>query len=213
MGRVSVNRRKEVMADQNRPHDASEPLSGDAAETATVDLTTEDFAAAAPSVEEALRAEITELNDRILRLAAELENTRRRAEREKAEMGRYAISNFARDLLTIVDTFQRALAAAPAEGAEATAASVAALVEGLKMTDRELLAVLERYGVRRIDPKGEKFDPNVHQAVAQFPGDQPAGFVQEVAQSGFMIGDRVLRAAMVIVSTGPAATADSRAGQ
>lgn len=205
MGRVSVNRRKEVMADQNRPHDASEPLSGDAAETATVDLTAEDFAAAASSGEEALRADITELNDRILRLAAELDNTRRRAEREKAEMGRYAISNFARDLLTIVDTFQRALAAAPAEGAEATAASVAALVEGLRMTDRELLAVLERYGVRRIDPKGEKFDPNLHQAVAQIPGDQPAGFIEEVAQSGFMIGERVLRAAMVIVSTGPAA--------
>jgi molecular chaperone GrpE len=212
MGGVSVKRRKEVMADQNRPQDASAPLSGDAAETATVDLTEEDFAAGAPSGEEALRAEINELNDRILRLAAELDNTRRRAEREKAEIGRYAISNFARDLLTIVDTFQRALAAAPAEGAEATAASVTALVEGLKMTDRELIAVLERFGVRRIDPKGEKFDPNLHQAVAQIPGDQPAGFVQEVAQSGFMIGDRVLRAAMVIVSTGPAA-ADSMAGQ
>lgn len=204
MGRVSVKRRKEIMADQNRPHDASEEPTGDAAETATVDLTAEDFA---PSGEEALRAEVTELNDRILRLAAELENTRRRAEREKAEMGRYAISNFARDLLTIVDTFQRALAAAPAEGAEASAASVAALVEGLRMTDRELLAVLERYGVRRVDPKGEKFDPNLHQAVAQIPGEQPAGFVEEVAQSGFMIGDRVLRAAMVIVSTGPAANA------
>jgi molecular chaperone GrpE len=212
MGGVSVKRRKEVMADQNRPQDASAPLSGDAAEMATVDLTEEDFAAGAPSGEEALRAEINELNDRILRLAAELDNTRRRAEREKAEIGRYAISNFARDLLTIVDTFQRALAAAPAEGAEATAASVTALVEGLKMTDRELIAVLERFGVRRIDPKGEKFDPNLHQAVAQIPGDQPAGFVQEVAQSGFMIGDRVLRAAMVIVSTGPAA-ADSMAGQ
>lgn len=169
---------------------------------AAVNLTKDDIAPA-PGVEEALRAEVAELNDRILRLAAEVENTRRRGEREKADAGRYAISNFARDLLTVADTFERALAAAPGEGEQATAETITSLLTGLKLTERELLSVLERNGVRRVYPKGEKFDPNLHQAVAQAPGSAPAGYVEEVAQPGFTIGDRVLRAAMVIVSTGP----------
>ena len=159
------------------------------------------------SVTEALRAEISELNDRVLRLAAELENTRRRAEREKADAGRYAIANFARDLLNVADVFECALAAAP-QGEAVSPDAVAGFVEGLVMTDRELLAALERHGVKRIDPKGEKFDPNLHQAVAQAPGDVPAGHVLDVAQPGFTIGDRVLRAAMVVVSTGPASASD-----
>lgn len=169
---------------------------------AAVNLTKDDIAPA-PGVEEALRAEVAELNDRILRLAAEVENTRRRGEREKADAGRYAISNFARDLLTVADTFERALAAAPGKGEQATAETITSLLTGLKLTERELLSVLERNGVRRVYPKGEKFDPNLHQAVAQAPGSAPAGYVEEVAQPGFTIGDRVLRAAMVIVSTGP----------
>lgn len=169
---------------------------------AAVNLTKDDIAPA-PGVEEALRAEVAELNDRILRLAAEVENTRRRGEREKADAGRYAISNFARDLLTVADTFERALAAAPGEGEHATAETITSLLTGLKLTERELLSVLERNGVRRVYPKGEKFDPNLHQAVAQAPGSAPAGYAEEVAQPGFTIGDRVLRAAMVIVSTGP----------
>jgi len=202
------------MTQRDRQENDGQPKTDDAESGETVDLTEADMAASdageKSSAEEALRAELTEANDRILRLAAELENTRRRAEREKAEMGRYAISNFARDLLSVADTFQRALAAAPEAGAEVSADTVAALVSGLKITDEELLAVLERHGVKRIDPKGEKFDPNLHQAVAQIPGNQPAGFVEEVAQSGFMIGDRVLRAAMVLVSSGKApATGES----
>jgi molecular chaperone GrpE len=201
------------MTDHNRPPNDGQPFDGqplseEPSEKAAVELTEDDLAAneaeAASSVEEGLRAELTELNDRILRLAAELENTRRRAEREKAEIGRYAIANFARDILNVADAFERGLAAAPEDGAEISAETVLAFVEGLKLTDRELMAVLERHGVRRVEPKGEKFDPNLHQAVAQVPGDQPAGFVETVAQPGFMIGDRVLRAAMVVVSTGPA---------
>ena len=148
---------------------------------AAVNLTKDDIAPA-PGVEEALRAEVAELNDRILRLAAEVENTRRRGEREKADAGRYAISNFARDLLTVADTFERALAAAPGEGEHATAETITSLLTGLKLTERELLSVLERNGVRRVYPKGEKFDPNLHQAVAQAPGSAPAGYVEEVAQ-------------------------------
>ncbi|MBB5517978.1 nucleotide exchange factor GrpE [Amphiplicatus metriothermophilus] len=151
---------------------------------------------------ETLRNALAELNDKVLRLAAELENTRRRAEREKADIARYAIAGFARDLLTVADNFERALAAAPSADDAVPAEAFAAFLEGLKMTDRELIATFERHGVRRINPKGEKFDPHLHQAVAQAPGETPAGHVLDVAQPGFVIGDRVLRAAMVVVSTG-----------
>ena len=152
---------------------------------------------------DAARAEVAELNDRILRLAAELENTRRRGDREKQDASRYAIANFARDMLGVADTFERALAAAPAEDGSASGETIAAFVSGLKLTDKDLMTALERHGVKRINPVGEKFDPHLHQAVAQAPGPAPAGFVLEVAQPGFVIGDRVLRAAMVIVSSGP----------
>lgn len=153
----------------------------------------------------ALETEIADLNDKVLRLAAEVENTRRRGEREKADASRYAIATFARELVAVVDTFERALETAPAEGAAANPEAVSSFVTGVRMTERTLAAALERHGVRRIDPKGEKFDPNLHQAVAQAPArGVPAGFVAETAQPGFVIGDRVLRAAMVIVSTGDA---------
>ena len=160
----------------------------------------------------ALEAEIADLNDKILRLAAELENTRRRADKEKADASRYAIAAFARDLLIVADTFERALDNAPADDGAANAESVSGFVTGVKMTERALAAALERHGVRKIDPMGEKFDPNLHQAVAQAPAPGvPAGFVAQTAQPGFTIGDRVLRAAMVIVSTGEAPQAESGA--
>lgn len=154
--------------------------------------------------------EITELNDRILRLAAELENTRRRAAREKADAGRYAIANFARDMLAVADNFERALRAAGVSGEElpeGRSEAFKGLVSGIQMTEKELLSVLERYGVHRVEPAGEKFDPNLHQAVAQVPGGSiPAGHVVDVAQPGFTIGERVLRAAMVTVSSGATAS-------
>lgn len=155
-------------------------------------------APAADAVIGGLQDEVVKLNDRVLRLAAELENTRRRAEREKTEAGRYAIASFARDLLGVADTFGRALAAAPAVADEATRV----FVEGVRLTEKELLSAFDRHGVKRIEPKGEKFDPNLHMAVAQAPGPVPAGHVLDVAQPGYTIGDRVLRAAMVVVSTG-----------
>lgn len=153
-----------------------------------------------------LEAANAELNDRILRLAAELENTRRRADREKTDASRYAIASFARDLLNVADSLDRALNNAPAENGETNAETVSGFVTGVKMTERALAAALERHGVKKIDPKGAKFDPNLHQAVAQAPAaGVPAGYVAETAQPGFVIGDRVLRAAMVIVSTGEGA--------
>jgi molecular chaperone GrpE len=156
----------------------------------------------------ALENEVAALNDRILRLAAELENTRRRADREKQDASRYAIASFARDLVNVADIFDRALQTLPADPAEASPETLSGFAAGVRMTERSLIAALERHGVKKIDPKGEKFDPNLHQAVAQAPAAGiPAGHVAETAQTGFVIGDRVLRAAMVIVSTGePAAT-------
>lgn len=167
-----------------------------------VELTEADRAGESGEIEK-LTGQVAELNDKILRLAAELENTRRRAEREKQDAGRYAIASFARDLLRVADTFERALGAMPEDPATASSETLSAIVAGVKLTDKELLSTLERHGVRRINPKGEKFDPNLHQAVAQAPGDAPAGHVLDVAQPGFVIGERVLRAAMVVVSTGP----------
>lgn len=150
-----------------------------------------------------LEATNAELNDRILRLAAELENTRRRGEREKADASRYAIASFARELLVVADTFERALETAPGETDTANGEAISSFITGVKMTERTLIGALERHGVRKIDPVGEKFDPNLHQAVAQAPAPGvPAGHVAVTAQPGFIIGDRVLRAAMVIVSTG-----------
>lgn len=154
----------------------------------------------------AAKEEINALNDRVLRLAAELENTRRRAEREKADAGKYAISGFARDLIGVLDNFERALRAA----GDSEDASVKSLVDGLRMTEKELLGTLARHGVNRVSPEREKFDPNLHQAVAQIPHpDIPPGHVVDVAQAGFTIGDRVLRAAMVTVSSGPGETGSS----
>ena len=148
-------------------------------------------------------AQIAELNDRFLRLAAELENSRRRAEREKKDAGKYAIAELARDLVAVADNFDRALRFLPADPADIQRDSVEGLVTGLRMTEKELLSVLQRYDVKRIFPEGERFDPNMHQAVAQVPGNGiPQGFVVNVAQPGFTIGERVLRAAMVTVSLG-----------
>lgn len=186
-----------------------------------VDLREEDRASEDSADTDAREKEIAELNDRILRIAAELENTRRRAEREKGDIGKYAIANFARDLLGVADNFERALRAAGDENAAPTAEAVSGLIAGLRMTEKELLTVLERHGVHRVAPEGEKFDPNLHQAVAQVPGGNiPTGHVVDVAQPGFTIGDRVLRAAMVTVSSGasagnddgePGATIDTKA--
>ncbi|MEM9496033.1 MAG: nucleotide exchange factor GrpE [Pseudomonadota bacterium] len=146
--------------------------------------------------------EIEKLKDQMLRLAAELENTRRRAERDKVDVARYAITEFARDLLGVADNFTRALDAADG-AADDPATALTSLIDGLRMTEKSLLSAFERHGLKRIDPKGEKFDPNLHQAVAHAPGGViPAGHVVDVAQPGFMIKDRVLRAAMVMVSSG-----------
>jgi len=169
------------------------------------DIASDDSAALA-----AAQDEIAALNDKVLRLAAEVENTRRRGEREKADAGKYAIANFARDLIGVADNFERAFRAAETDKGD----GVAALIDGLKMTEKELLSVLERHGVRKVAAEREKFDPNLHQAVAQLPhADIPSGHVIDVAQQGFTIGDRVLRAAMVTVSSGPSGAQAAPSGE
>ncbi len=164
-------------------------------------------AAEAPAPEiAALEAELARARDDMLRALAEVENTRRRAERQAAEARAYAIDRFAGDLLPIADTLGRALAAAPREGADET---MRQLLTGLELTERTLLDAFAKHGLKRVGAKGDRFDPNLHQAVAQAPSDQPQGVILEVMQPGYTLGDRTLRAAMVLVSSGAAQQAHS----
>ncbi len=153
------------------------------------------------AVLEALRAEIEVLKDQRLRALAEAENMRRRAEKEKKESEQYAITKFARDMLGIADNFSRALAACPPDARANADAQIKAVLDGVEATDRQLLASLERYGVKPISTEDGKFDPNFHQAVAEVPGNgKPPGSIVDVMQTGFMIGDRLLRPSMVTVA-------------
>lgn len=151
-----------------------------------------------------LQGQIADLTDRLLRAHAEMDNVRKRAEREREETAKYAISKFARDVVTVADNFERAIQAVP-QGAAEQDAALKGLVEGVSMTEREFLNVLEKNGVRRIVPKGEAFNPHLHQAMmeAQNP-DVAAGTILEVYQAGYVIEDRVLRPAMVVVAKGGA---------
>jgi molecular chaperone GrpE len=147
----------------------------------------------------ALEAELTQTKDRLLRALAETENVRRRAEREQQETQKYAVSRFARDLLSAADNLRRALDSMPLS--EIRDERVKSLVDGVEATERELLAAFERHGIRRIDPKGERFDHNFHQAIFESEtADAPAGTVVEVLQPGYLIHGRLLRPAMVGVA-------------
>jgi molecular chaperone GrpE len=155
------------------------------------------------SVIEALNAENTSLKDKVLRTLAEMENLRRRTEKEVADARTYATTNFAKDMVNVADNMRRALESLPAEAAAAAEGALKAVIEGVELTERDLLKTLERHGIRKIDPKGEKFDPNFHQAMFEVPDPTvPNGTVREVVQSGFVIGDRVLRPALVGVAKG-----------
>lgn len=147
-----------------------------------------------------------DLTDRLLRAHAEMDNLRKRTERDKSDSVKYAITKFALDIVGVSDNFQRAVAAVPPGSADEEG-TLKSVVDGLQMTERAFLQVLERHGVRRIDPLGEAFNPNWHQAVMeQDSSDVPAGTVLQVFQLGYMIEDRVLRPAMVVVSRGGAKT-------
>lgn len=165
--------------------------------------------AAEPQADAAAAA--AELRDRLLRTLAEMENLRKRTDREVADSRLYGVTSFARDILGVADNIRRALDAVSPELRASAEAGAKALIDGVELTERELLKALEKNGVRQFTPRGEKFDPNVHQAIFEVPNASvPAGSVAEVVQPGYMIGERVLRPAMVGVSKGGSKTAPAK---
>lgn len=160
-------------------------------------------ATAGPEVDSATAAaqEIADLKDRLLRTLAEMENLRKRTEREVADSRAYAITVFARDIVTVADNMHRAMGALDTELREKVDAGVKALLDGVELTERELLNVLDKHGVKKLEPLGQKFDPNLHQAMYEVPDPSVApGTVVQVVQAGYTIGDRVLRPALVAIA-------------
>ena len=150
----------------------------------------------------ALQAEVGDLKDKWLRANAEIDNVRKRAEREREEAAKYAITKLARDIVGVGDNFQRAIDAVPPGAAESDQ-TLKSFLEGVTLTERELLNVLDRHGIKRLQPMNEPFNPHLHQAVTQVPrSDIPSGTIVEVYQAGYTIEDRVLRPAMVGVAQG-----------
>lgn len=161
-----------------------------------------------PGSAEALAKEAAELRDKMLRTLAEMENLRQRTRREVANSKVYGITGFARDVLDIADSLQRTIDAVPAETRESADPLLKALIEGVELTERSLLSALEKNGVKKFDPQGEKFNPNFQQAMYEVPDPSvPAGTVVQVVQAGYTIGERVLRPALVGVSKGGAKAA------
>jgi molecular chaperone GrpE len=163
------------------------------------------------------KREAFEYKDKLLRTLAEMENLRKRTEREVSDARQYGIAGFARDVLAVADNMHRALATIDEAQRAATDPTVQAMIEGIELTERELMKSLEKNGVKQFTPQGEKFDPNLHQAMYEVPdASVAAGTVVQVMQPGYMIGDRMLRPAMVAVAKGgekggakqPAADAD-----
>jgi len=161
----------------------------------------------------ALKAEIAEFKDRTLRALADAENTRRRAEREKQDASQYAIANFARDMLAVADNFARAIEACPPDARASASPQIKAVIEGVEATDRQLLATLERHGIKPINTLNAKFDPNLHQAIAEVPSQgKPPGTIVDVVQAGYVIGERLLRPAMVTVARNDGGAAQASPG-
>jgi molecular chaperone GrpE len=179
----------------------TDPTAADGAPANPETLSPESAPQADPMA--ALAKEAADLKDRLLRTLAEMENLRRRTEREVADARTYAVTNFARDVLGVADNMERAMQALDDEIREKADAGVKALLDGVELTERELMKVMEKHGIKRLDPKGEKFDPNFHQAMFEMPDPTvPSGMVAQVVQPGYKIGDRVLRPALVGVSKG-----------
>jgi molecular chaperone GrpE len=199
---------KRPAAPESTPDKAAEEVTEESApETAEDDNVVQVFAADAPLEEspedviERLDDEVAELNDKLLRAVAETENLRRRTTREREETGKYAVTGFARDLLTVADNLRRALDSLTDDNRADE--SLGGLISGIEMTERELLNVFERNKISRIDPEGEKFDHNFHQAMFEVADSgQPAGTVVNVMQPGYVIADRLLRPAMVGIAKG-----------
>ena len=176
-------------------------------EAATGDETTmqPEAAAAAPKASTSLDRELAEYKDRLLRTLADMENMRKRTEREVTDARVYGISAFARDILGVADNMHRAMQALDDELRAKADDQLKALLDGVELTERELMNVLEKHGVKRIEPLNQKFDPNRHQAMFEVEdASVPSGTVVQVMQAGYLIGERVLRPALVAVSKGGA---------
>jgi molecular chaperone GrpE len=184
-----------------RPNNAPAEPEAPGAEPAGTPQTEEAKIAA---LVETLARENADNKDRLLRTLAEMENLRKRTEREVSDMRQYGIASFARDVLAVADNMERALEALDAELRETANPATKTLLDGVELTERELLKVLEKHGVTKFEPKkGDKFDPNLHQAMYELPDpSQPAGTVAQVVQPGYMIGERMLRPALVGVAKG-----------
>jgi molecular chaperone GrpE len=165
----------------------------------------DDAAASNPEAERiaALEAENADVKDRLLRLAADMENLRRRTEREIKDARTYAVTGFAREMLAVADNLRRAIEAVPAEAKAEGDSGLDGLIDGVEVTERGLIASLEKHGVKKLEPEGQRFDPNFHQAMFEVPNPNvPNNTVVQVVQAGYAIGDRVLRPAMVGVAKG-----------
>jgi len=173
----------------------------DSAASAEADAPSPDEAQRIAALVAALQAENAELKDKSLRLLADMDNLRRRTEREVQDARTYGVSKFALDMLSVADNLRRALEALPAADAAQATEATRALIDGVGLTERELLKTLERHGVKKREPVGEKFDPHKDQAMFEVPDDsKPSGTIVQIVQTGYTIGDRVLRPTLVGVS-------------
>ncbi|MGN6488637.1 MAG: nucleotide exchange factor GrpE [Devosia sp.] len=201
------------MNDQNTTPEDSKPMPETATDKPEAAGEAAPAEAAAPDPVETLQAENAELRDRLLRAAAEMENLRKRTEREIGDTRSYAIAAFARDMLTATDSLSRALTVLPAEARESADGTTRGLIEGIEMTEREMQRLLAKHGVKPIEADGQKFDPHKHQAMFEVPDPtRPEGTVVQVVQAGYAIGDRVLRPAMVGVAKGGGTAAQPAEG-
>ena len=197
------------MTDETKKNgpDAAAENTAEAVASALEDAASENAAeapaAAEPDPLEVLKAENADLRDRFLRLAADMDNLRRRTERDVKDAKSYSVAGFARDMLAVSDNLRRALDAVPTEMRADADAGLTTLLEGVEMTERSMLSALERHGVKKIEAEGQKFDPHFHQAMFEVPNTElPNNTVTQVVQAGYTIGERVLRPALVGVAKG-----------
>lgn len=206
------------MSDETRnPEAVVDPLAEAPAEEGSQEETYLNPLEAAELRIQEMEKEASEMKDQLLRTVAEMENLRRRTEKEIRDAKQFSVTSFARDMLAVADNLRRGLEAIPDEERANADGALKALLEGTEMTEREMLKTLEKHGVKKLNPEGEKFDPNYHQAMFEVPNpDVPNNSVIQVVQSGYVIGTRVLRPAMVGVAKGgpkfPAQPADDADG-
>jgi molecular chaperone GrpE len=189
------------MSDEQTPQTEAESPKANGAEAPTEAAPPSDAERDAAAVQ-ALIAENASFKDKLLRTMAEMENLRRRTEKEVADAKVYGVTSFARDMLPFADNLRRSLDNVPKDAIESDPA-LKTFVEGIELTERDFLSRLQRHGVRKLEPKGQKFDPNFHEALFEIPDESiPTGTVAQVMEDGFAIGERVLRPAKVAVSRG-----------